>query len=184
MSTSKKIRAVAALGTLSAGVWAGTFATFTDSGTSASTFSSGTVDLLLNDEADDDYGFVGLSTSNMKPGDVTYAPLTVKNAGSLGYSWTMSSSESETALSGELQLSAVTGAVTCDGTGYTAAALVPANVVIPSGDLAAAAVATPRSLAAGASETLCVRVELPSATTNDFQGLTTTSTFTFSATQS
>lgn len=184
MKLSKKVRAVAALGSLSAGVWAATFATFTDSGTSSSTFSTGTVDLELNNEVDDAYDFASLSTSNMKPGDVKYAALTVENAGSLGYTYTMSSAETNAALSGELQLGAVTGAVTCDATGYNAAALLAPNVVVPSGDLADAAISSPRPLAAGASEVLCVKVELPSATTDAFQGQTTTSTFTFSATQS
>ena len=184
MNLSKKIRVVAALGTLSAGVWAGTFAAFTDSATSTSTFSTGTVDLELSNEADDAYDFTTLSTSNMKPGDVKYAPITVENAGSLGYSYTMTSAESEAVLSAELKLGAVTSALTCDSTGYTAAGLVPGNVVIANGNLSDAAIGTARPLAAGGSEVLCVRVELPSAAGNAFQNLTTTSTLTFSATQS
>lgn len=184
MNASKKIRILAALGTLSGAVWAGTFATFTDSGTSASTFSTGTVDLELNNEVDDAYDFATLSTSNMKPGDVKYAPLTVENAGSLGYTYTMTSAESEAVLSAELKLGAVTGAVTCDGAGYTTAVAVPTNIVIANGNLSAAAVSTPRALAAATSETLCVRVELPSSAGDTFQGLTTTSTFTFAVTQS
>ncbi len=60
----------------------------------------------------------------------------------------------------------------------------PTNVVIVTGDLSAAAISTPRTLAAGASEVLCMKVELPAATGDAFQGLTTTSTFTFAATQS
>lgn len=184
MNASKKIRTIAALGTLSGAVWAGTFATFTDSATSASTFSSGTIDLELSNEADDAYDFATLSTSNMKPGDVTYAPITVENAGSLGYTYTMTSAESESVLSGELKLGAVTGAVTCNQAGYTTAVTVPTNVVITNGNLSAAAISTPRTVAAGSSEVLCVRVELPSTASDNFQGLTTTSTFTFAVTQS
>lgn len=183
MKLSKKIRAVAALGTLSAGVWAGTFATFTDDATSTSTFSTGTVDLELSNELDDAYDFATLSTSNMKPSQVKFAVLTVENAGTLGFSYTMASTESETTLSGELKLGAVTGAVTCDQGGYDTAALVLSNVVIANGALSAAAISPARTLASAASDVLCVRVELPSTAGDTFQGLTTTSTFTFSATQ-
>ena len=188
MNLSTKIRVLAALGTLSGAVWAGTFATFTDDATSASTFSSGTVNLELADDTTDAYSFTSLSTSNMKPGDVKYASLKVENAGSIASSYTMTSAESETALSGELQLGAVVGAATCDAAGYAAATDTTAgglltNQVIANGDLAAAAISSARSLAAGASETLCFKVELPSGTGNTFQGLTTTSTFTFNLTQ-
>ena len=148
MNTSKKIRTLAALGTLSGAVWAGTFATFTDSGTSASTFSTGTVDLELNNEVDDAYDFATLSTSNMKPGDVKYAALTVENAGTLGYSYTMSSAESEAVLSAELKLGAVTVAATCDATTYSAAVATVANIVVANGNLADAAVTVPRTVRA------------------------------------
>ena len=182
MNASKKIRILAALGTLSGAVWAGTFASFTDSATSQSTFSTGTVNMELADDTTDAYSFASLSTSNMKPGDVKYATLKVENAGSIASTYTMTSAESEAALSGELQLGAVVGAATCDATGYTAA-VTAGTVVIANGDLAAAAISTPRPLAAAASETLCFRVELPSATTDTFQGLTSTSTFTFNLAQ-
>lgn len=183
MNTSKKIRVIAALGTLSGAVWAGTFATFTDSATSESTFSTGTVNMELNDDTTDAYTFASLSTSNMKPGDVKYATLKVENAGSIASTYTMTSAESEAALSGELQLGAVVGAATCDATGYAAAVTLGTGIVIATGDLSAAAIATPRALGATVSETLCFKVELPSATLDAFQGLTTTSTFTFALTQ-
>jgi predicted ribosomally synthesized peptide with SipW-like signal peptide len=181
MNTSKKIRVIAALGTLSGAVWAGTFATFTDSATSASTFSTGTVDLELADDATDAFNFASLSTSNMKPGDVKYATLKVENAGSIASTYTMTSAESETALSGQLQLGAVVGALNCDAAGYTTA--LTAGTVISSGALSAAAITTPRALAAISNEVLCFKVELPSVTGDAFQGLTTTSTFTFTLTQ-
>ncbi len=181
MNTSKKIRVIAALGTLSGAVWAGTFATFTDDATSSSTFATGTVNMELADDTTDAYSFTTLSTSNMKPGDVKFATLKVENAGSIASTYTMTSAESETVLSGQLQLGAVVGAVTCDAAGYTTAAT--AGTVIASGALSSAAISTARALGAAASETLCFRVELPTASDNTFQGLTTTSTFTFSLTQ-
>jgi len=182
VNTSKKVRVLAALGMLSGAVWAGTFATFSDDATASSTFSTGTLDLELNDDATDAYAFTSLSTSNMKPGDVKFATLKVENAGTIASTYAMASTESEAVLSSALQLGAVVGAVTCDSLAYTAAALVPTNVVIANGSLSSAAIAS-RALAAAASETLCVRVELPSSAGNPLQGLTTTSTFTFTLSQ-
>ena len=51
MSRSKKIRTLAALGTLSGAAWAGTFASFTDDASSAATFSAGTVDLVVGGDS-------------------------------------------------------------------------------------------------------------------------------------
>ena len=89
---SKKVRLVLSLGLVSGVVWAGTFATFTDSGTATSTFTAGSVDLLLSGETDDAYAFTSIEMSNMKPGDVKYAPLTIANAGTLGFTYTMATS--------------------------------------------------------------------------------------------
>lgn len=182
----KKTRILLCGGALTSLVWAGTYATFTDSGTANSTFTAGTVDLLLNAEADDAYAFTALEMTNMKPGDVRYAPLTIANSGSLGFTYTMATSATNAdtkALRDQLTLGVkkVTDAATCDsvGVGYAASL----DTMTASGALSAGAVAS-RSLAAGASEVACFRVELPSTANDSFQGATTTATFTFSATQS
>ena len=181
----KKVRLVLSLGLLSGLVWAGTFATFTDSGTATSTFTAGTVDLEINNDADDAYGFSTIEMTNMKPGDVKYAPLTIENAGSLNFTYTMATSATNAdskALRDQLTLGikTVVNEAACDsaGVGYAASL----TTVTASGALSAAAIAS-RSVAAGASEVLCYRVELPAASGDTFQGATTTATFTFSATQ-
>ena len=186
MRTSKRIRLVLCLGSLSGLVWAGTFATFTDSGTADSTFTAGSVDLLVNSETDDAYAFTSIEMSNMKPGDVKYAPLTIANNGTLGFTYTMSTSATNAdskALRDQLTLGVkkVANAAACDsaGVGYLASV----DTMTASGALSAGAIAS-RSLAAGASEVACFRVELPSGSGDSFQGATTTATFTFSATQS
>lgn len=186
MSLSKNLRIVAALGTLSAAVWAGTFATFTDSATSASTFTAGTVDLLVGGAASDAYAFTSLEMSNMKPSDVKYAPLAITNPGTLGFTYTMATTATNADTKGlrdQLQLGAkvVANAAACDsaGAGYAAST----TTVIAEGALSAAAI-TSRALAAAGGETLCVKVQLPTATGDTFQAATTTATFTFSATQS
>lgn len=186
MNTSKKIRVIAALGTLSGAVWAGTFATFTDSATSTSTFTAGTVDLVAGGDADDVYAFTSLEMSNMKPGDVKYAPLSIANAGNLGFSYTMATSATNTDTKGlatqlTLGIRKVADAAACDsaGAGYG----LSADIAYGEGALASGAIAS-RTVAAGTSEVLCYKVTLPTASDNTFQAATTTATFTFSATQS
>ena len=186
MQLSRKIKALATLGTLSTAVWASTFATFSDSATSDSTFTAGSVDLTVGGEADDAFAFTSIEMSNMKPGDVKYAPLAVANPGTLGFTYSMASSSTNAdskALRDTLTLGArvVANAAACDsaGVGYAAAAL---SSVIAEGAISAAAISS-RSLAAGASEVLCVKVELPGSAGNALQSATTTTTMTFSATQ-
>jgi spore coat-associated protein N len=186
MQLSRKIKVVLALGTLSSAVWASTFATFTDSATAASTFTAGTVDLVLNGDTSDAYSFTSLQSSNLKPGDVIYAPLTVANTGSLAFTYSMTSASTNTdskALRDTLKLGAklVASAAVCDsaGVGYTASL----STVMAEGAISAAAISS-RSVATSASEVLCFKVELPSTAGDSLQAATTTTTMTFSATQS
>jgi len=179
----RKTRLLLTLGVLSGAVWAGTFATFTDSGTATSTFTAGTVDLLISSEADDAYAFTSLEMSNMKPGDVQYAGLTVANNGSLGFSYSMSTSASNTDSKGlrdqlSLGIRKVTGACTA----ITYAAAIGSDVLFAEDDLSLGAISS-RTLPSG-NELLCFKVELPSGTGDAYQAATTTATFTFNATQS
>lgn len=167
-------------------IWAGTFATFSDSGTASSTFTAGTVNLLVGGEADDDYAFTSIEMSNMKPGDVKYAPLTIANTGTLGFTYSMATSATNVGTTGlrdqlQLGIKKVANAAACDsaGVGYDASL----EVLKVDGSLSAGSIAS-RSLIAGSSEVACFRVELPSGSGDAFQGATTTATFTFSATQS
>lgn len=185
MRTSTAVKAVLALGSLSGALWAGTFATFTDTQDAVSTFSAGTVDLRLNADATTSYSWTALSLSSMKPGDNNYRPLTVSNNGTLSYGYTMASSATDTdtkALRDQMTfgMKLVANAGACDATGYGASS----TTVVAVGALSAAAIASSRTLAAGASEVLCAYVLLPSGSGNSFQGATTTSTMTFTATQS
>ncbi len=186
MHIARNLRLVLCFGSLSALLWAGTFATFTDSGTADSTFTAGTVDLLISSEADDAYAFTAIEMSNMKPGDVKYAPLTIANNGTLGFSYTMATSATNADSKGlkdqlTLGVKAVANSAACDsaGVGYAASTV----TLTSSGALSAGAISS-RTLAASASEVACFRVELPSGSGDAFQAATTTATFTFSATQS
>lgn len=183
-SRSRTLKIVAALGSLSAGVWASTYATFTDSATATSTFTAGTVDLTVGGEVDDDYAFTTLGLSNMKPGDSDYAALTVANVGTLGLTYSMASSATGTTLRTKLVAGIVTNHSSCDAAGYAAAVSGGgANIVMADSTFAALAIAS-RSLGAGGSETLCFKVAFPSDSDDTYQGQTSTSTMTFSATQS
>jgi hypothetical protein len=186
MQRSRKIKVVLALGTLSSAVWASTFADFTDTATATSTFTAGTVDIVVGGDASDSYAFTSLQSSNLKPGDVVYAPLSVANPGTLGLTYAMTSSSTNAdakALKDTLKLGAklVANAGACDsgGVGYAASG----TTVMAEAAISGAAISS-RSLAAGASEVLCFKVELPSTAGDALQGATTTTTMTFAATQS
>jgi predicted ribosomally synthesized peptide with SipW-like signal peptide len=180
----RKTRLLLTLGMLFGAVWAGTFATFTDSGTATSTFTAGTVDLLISSEVDDAYAFTSLEMSAMKPGDVKYAALTIANNGTLGFSYTMATSATNAdskALRDQLTLGIRKVASTCDATTYAAAA--GADILFAEAALAGGAIGS-RTLTAATNEVACFKVLLPSASGDTYQGATTTATFTFSATQS
>lgn len=185
MQRSRKIKVVLALGTLSSAVWASTYATFTDSADATSTFTAGSVDIVVGGDTSDSYAFTSLQSSNLKPGDVVYAPLSVDNTGSLGFTYAMTSSSTNAdtkALKDTLKLGAklVANAGACDsgGVGYAASA----TTVMAEGAISGAAISS-RALAAGAGEVLCFKVELPSTAGDALQGATTTTTMTFAATQ-
>jgi predicted ribosomally synthesized peptide with SipW-like signal peptide len=185
MKISRQVKVVLALGSLSSAVWASTYASFTDSATAASTFTAGTVDLVLNGDASDAYSFTALQSSNLKPGDVVYAPLTIANTGTLGFTYTMTSSSTNTdgkglkdTLTLGAKLVASTGA--CDAAGYAAAG----TTVVTEAAISGAAISSARGLSASSSEVLCFKVTLPSSAGDTLQASTTTTTMTFNATQS
>lgn len=196
MNASTKIRVIAALGSLSGAVWAGTFATFTDSGDATATFTAGTIDLKL--DGTDNTAWTALELVNLKPGTTKVAPLTVSNPSStttLPFDYSMSTVATNTDtknLAARLTLQAYRAASTaaCTTSGatdlaYSTAYTAAGADVMASGPLANASI-TGRSLAAGGSEVWCFKVTMPSGTAsqdNPYQGAATTATFTFSAVQ-
>jgi predicted ribosomally synthesized peptide with SipW-like signal peptide len=183
MRTSIKIRALLALGALSGVVWAGTFAAFSDSGTADATFSAGTVDLMINGTGSGAYSFTSLSTSNMKPTDVVYAPLTIKNNGSLNFTYGMTTSTGSTtttSLADALTVGVRAVAATCDASNFNAST----DTLVADGTALASGTFSSRSLSASGSEILCFKVAFPSTgSDNTYQGADTQVTFSFSATQ-
>jgi predicted ribosomally synthesized peptide with SipW-like signal peptide len=174
----RRVRALLAIGPLVALSWAGAYAAFTDTVDATSTFSTGSVSIEANDQGGT-VAFTSLSTSGMTPGTVTYAPLKISNAGTLGFRYAMA-----TATSGSAPLAAaltigikVVGSSTCDASAYAGSSTVAYAQAAGIGSAAIAA----RPLSVGTSEYLCFRVELPASADNSLQGLSANATFTFTA---
>lgn len=145
---------------------------------SNSTFESGTLSLGVNPAS------ALFNVTGMKPGDVSYAPLTLSNTGTLPLSYTMTSSATNTdnkglaaALTGEVRL--VSGS-TCTATTFNASSTTIASNVT---GLASLAISSARTVAASGSEVACFKVSLPSNAGNALQGSRTTASFTFVAAQ-
>ena len=162
-----------------------TGALFTDSATAGSnSFASGTLDASTSPAS------AVFNVSGMAPGDVQYSTLTISNDGALELRYALASSTDEDVLAAQLDLTVVVGASSCDasniGSGtvlYGPADLGSTGETNLFGDSAPGSQSGDRTIAAAASEILCFKAELPSATGNSFQGLSSTATFTTYAEQ-
>ena len=177
--STRRVRAILAVGPLVALSWAGAFSAFTDNVDVTSSFSTGSVVIRANDQTGT-VAFTSLSMTDMTPGAVRYAPLRVSNGGSADFSYAMA-----TATSGSAPLAAaltigikVVASATCTQTEYDASRT---TAYAEAAGLGSAAIAA-RPLVSGASEFLCFKVQLPSGASNTLQGLTTSATFSFTAT--
>ena len=163
------------LTTISLGAGAYSLAIFTDSDTTEGTFASGTIDITSSPDFD-------LSVPALFPGDTATAELTIDNDGTGEFRYAMTADAAD-ALGNALELTVRaegTDCATFDG------ALVSGPTILDDaafGDPSTGADAGDRVLAAGASEVLCFRVELPLAAGNALQDQTSTATFTFDAEQ-
>jgi hypothetical protein len=129
----------------------------------------------------------------MAPGDSITDDIVVTNAGSLQLRYAITSTATNADAKGlkdQLTMVVNTVDVTTPGTpcdDFDGTQLYSGDVDGSTGaivgDTTAGSQAGDRTLAASASETLCFRVSLPSATGNAFQNATTTATFTFGAEQ-
>lgn len=158
-------------------------ALFTSQATvAANTFTTGTVVITTSPTS------ALISFSNMAPGDMVTAPLTVSNTGSLQLRYAMSTSATDAdgkGLKDQLSLTIKSGVTTCTNGGFND------GTQVYSGALGSAAIgsnnpgnqAGDRTLDAASNEVLCFRAVLPAGTGNAFQNATTTATFTFDAEQ-
>ena len=123
----------------------------------------------------------------MMPGDNNYGQLTVANAGtaSFRYSMTTSATDPDTKdLRTQLQLEVRAKAAGTCAADFTGSAVVPNTTLEGAsfGDATQGQDTGDRVLASG-NEVFCFRVSLPSGTGDSYQGATTVATFSFHAEQ-
>lgn len=114
-----------------------------------------------------------LDATGLVPGDVVATPLQVRNDGSLELRYSVTSTVDDALLADELELTIRTGVTDCDAVGAALDGSVVAGPVrlggltgdAVLGDPATGQDAGDRVLAAGTSEVLCFRVELPTTAT-------------------
>lgn len=175
--TKDKVRALLAAGTVLGLGAIGTTAAWTDQGTATTgTFTLGTIDLKLN--GNDNTALTTLAATAMKPGDTVQAAVIVSNAATVPFTYNLAGTSTTTsggadsvgaAMKLVIQLGACASNVSATlNTPQTFATTLTAN----------------RSLAAGASETLCFTVTLPTDAATGLQGRNSTASFLFTATSS
>jgi predicted ribosomally synthesized peptide with SipW-like signal peptide len=164
------------LGSLaSLGAGLSSLAVWTDTETTSSSFTTGTVDLVTSPATI-------LNVTGIAPGQSGSAALTVTNNGTLALRYAMTSASTNAdgkALRGQLNLTVAPGPCPGGTALFGPAALNGAAF----GNPAQGADTGDRALAAGGAETLCFAWDLPSNTADSFQGSTTSTTFTFAAEQ-
>jgi hypothetical protein len=162
-------------------------AVFTDSqAVTGNTFTAGTIDISV------DPGTAVLSATLMMPGDTVNGSAVVTNGGTaqLRYAITGIATNPPPAVGLASQITVTIKTLgaspsTCadwDGTELYSG-VVPYATGNLVGDPTQGADAGDRTLDASDTETLCFRASLPLATDDDYQGATTTMTFTFEAEQ-
>lgn len=186
-----------------------TSALFTDNeAITGGAITTGTVDLTTSGSLS-----FAIPTAGLAPGDAAFATVTVTNSGSLAYRYAVqykatdvdttpgtatstlpAGTATSAFLSSQLKLTSYVlgaGAATCDRAGTDAGtALASAGAPLETstlknliGDPATGAQNGDQTLPSTAQETLCFRVDLPIATTNDYQDTSTTITLRFDAEQ-
>jgi len=166
------------LGLTTVSVGAGLFslAYFTDSDSTGTSFTSGTIIIDANPDP------VVFTVNPIMPGDALTAALTVANTGTAALRYAMDTTAT-TALGDGLTLEVRqigSGCATFDGASVLAATALDGAGI---GDNAQGDDTGDRVLAAATGETLCFRVSLPFSSPNALQGLTSVVTFTFDAEQ-
>lgn len=154
----------------------------------ANTFTTGTLILNTNPTS------ALVTFSNMAPGDQVTAPITVTNNGTLQLRYAVTSVATNTDnknLRSQLVLTVKSGVTDCSNSGFGNSGTQLYSGVLGSDSPGTNIIGNPaqgeqtgdRTLNANSYETLCFNVALPLGTNNNYQGATTTATFTFYAEQ-
>lgn len=147
--------------------------------TPAQRIDLGVLDLVVND-ADPLTTFALPNATAMYPGTSTAAVLTVRNAGTLPLSYYAEASATDP-LGSALRFTVTAGTVTGSAPNQTCTGAVlagPLSLGPTTGPLLASDAAR-RTLAAGASEQLCLQASLPTTAPASLQGTTTALTVVF-----
>jgi predicted ribosomally synthesized peptide with SipW-like signal peptide len=196
---SPRVRAVLSLGIVAGLGAVGTLAYWTDDATiTSASFSSGTLDVTLNDElagvannggTTSDTGF---ALSDMIPGESMARTVKVGNAGSIGLTYTAKAFNAGGLASG-LRWTVVAGSTAAnsgspaagDRTGSCSPGETTAtNVALGTSEGAATTVVTPRrTILVESFENVCVIAKLESGAANSLQGTSASATFIFNGTQ-
>lgn len=184
--TSVRLRALLSLGLVFGFGSAGTFAYWTDQAVvSGITIKAGTLDLKVSKNSPENYlnnitDYTDLNITNMVPGNSVAAIVKVKNVGDVGFTYTASTSVSNSTLANALDVKVTAGSVsgsspsaTCSGSALSGTA----------SKLDQALITTSRTLAANAVDALCIQVTMPTTASTTLQGASTTVSYTFTATQ-
>lgn len=150
-------------------------ALFTDTDAATMDVSSGWVDVAVG-------GPTVLALSNLKPGDVFFRSINVANTGSLAFAYALTASRptgSGAPLADALRVESwkTATAEACAATTYSAGTQIGADASLSQLSL------TGRQLTAGTSETVCLRISLPSSTPNAVAGKSSTVTLTVGSEQ-
>ena len=177
LSRQQRLGLTALLGltVLSLGAGAMSLAIFTDSAVSTGTFASGTIDITSSPT-------VAFAVTGMVPGDATTEALTIANAGTAEFRYSLTTAATNT-LGQALTLTVKTLGTSCaafDGSAVVATATLDGALI---GNAAQGNQAGDRTLGAASSEVLCFQVGLPINAGDTLQGATSDVTFTFDAEQ-
>ena len=150
-------------------------ALFDDADSATMDVSSGWVDVALG-------GSTVVALSNLKPGDVLFRSINVANVGSLNFSYALTSSRPANTGAQLVDAMQVETWRTANAQECAAASYQNGTRVGTTSSLTSLNV-TNANLAAGSSETLCMRLSLPSSTPNGIAGKTATVTLTVASQQ-
>ncbi|MBI3733982.1 MAG: hypothetical protein HY259_11085 [Chloroflexi bacterium] len=156
----------------------------------ANSFTTGTVDIATSPTS------ALVTFTNMAPGDVITAPVTVSNNGTLQLRYAITSTITNAdskGLGAQLQLTIKSGLTTGNCAAFVGGTTIYGPATLGSlpagtslnlvGDPTTGAQSGDRTLVAAANEVLCFQVSLPLTTGNAFQNATSTATFAFIAEQ-
>lgn len=183
---SARLRAVLSLGFVLGIGSVGTFAHWTDTATvTGTTFTAGTLDLLVGADADDAVSFTTMNFATLVPGNTVAGVLTVKNDGNVPLKYSVGSGATNgdgknlvgsltAKVSGATSVTGSAPSATCGGTAFAGSGTSFTADLVPA--------ASGRLLAAGDTESFCIQATLSSSAPTGVQGGTTNVTFTFTGT--